>query len=62
MAAAAKAYVVQILDNTNSQLEKTLPAFFGKGDLGLLEELYGQLMDSGIIFEEAPASSMVGKV
>ncbi|KAF4998528.1 hypothetical protein FDECE_11769 [Fusarium decemcellulare] len=48
-AAKAKVYVGDILKDSNKQLESTLPAFFGNGDLERIRVLYSKLVDSGIV-------------
>jgi hypothetical protein len=57
-AAAAKTYVTDILDQSNTQLENTLLAFFGKGDMSDIDTLYDRLVVSGIVDESSRISSI----
>lgn len=60
-AAAAKVYVANILDDSNTQLEETLPAFFGGDDLTKIETLYGKFVDSGIL-DQSTRTNVVSKM
>lgn len=58
-AAAAKVYITQILDNTSTALEETLPGFFGADDkLSKIEDLYNLLVKDGLM----PSSLRVSTV
>lgn len=58
-AAAAKAYVTQILVDTGNKLEETLPGFFGNDDaLSKVQDMYDLFVASGIISESTRTSTV----
>ncbi len=59
--AAAKDYIVAILRSAGDQLERTLPDFFGDGNLQMLSKLYKSL-EAGGLTKTSDKKSLVGRV